>query len=114
MVEAGEEVGLEVGSGGVSGVRMYIDPASQDSMYALAADLAADGSEDVFKLSRTSLIRKIAGNLQAIRTSERVSFILDIPHSRKFSGKVSVGAVIPEHVLLNQHLKSRTGFHKEI
>ena len=48
------------------------------------------------------------------RISERVSFILNVPHGWKFSGKVAIGTVIPEHVLLNQHLELRTGFLKEI
>ena len=114
MVEAGEEVGLEVGSGGVSGVRLYIDPASHESIHALAATLATGGSRDASKMTRKLLIPKNARNLQAIRISERVSFILDVPHGWKSSGKVALGAVILEHVLLNQHLKSKTVFLKEI
>jgi hypothetical protein len=114
MVEAGEEVGLEVGSGGVSGVRMYIDPASHESIHALAATLATGGSRDAFKMTRKLLIPKNARNLQAIRMSERVSFIPNVPRGWKFSGKVALGAVILEHVLFNQYLKSSTGFLKQI
>ena len=91
----------------------HIDPASQDSMYALAAALTADGSRVAFKLTRKSHTKKCKES-PGYRISERVSFILNVPHGWKFSGKVAIGTVIPEHVLLNQHLELRTGFLKEI
>lgn len=49
-------------------------------MYALEAALAAGRSRDAFKLTRKSLIPKKAMNLQTIRISEHVSFILNLPH----------------------------------
>ena len=87
-METGEEVGLEVGSRGVSRPYMYIYRTSQDSMYALEAALAGGQSRDAFKLTRKSLIPKKAMNLQTIRISEHVSFILNLPHGGRFAGKV--------------------------
>jgi hypothetical protein len=83
-------------------------------MCALAAALAPGGSRDAFKLTRKSLIPKIGRKLLATRISERISFTLNFPHGWKFSGKVSIGTVVREHVLSNQHLNSSTGFLEEI